>query len=237
MNSLVHPAYSNPLASPETRDGKRRVFIVDDHPITRQGVRMVVDREADMVICGEAGNTALGIELISRSVPDLVIIEIALKNGSGLELVKNLKTLLPDLPVLVMSIHDETLYAERSLRAGARGYIMKREASEKVVVAIRRVLSGDLYLSEKMKEKMLHRLVKSRHDEVVFTIDTLSDRELEVFQLIGNGYSTRQIAAKLSLSIKTIDSYREHLKLKLRLGKGADLVRYAIQWVRSEGVV
>ena len=141
------------------------------------------------------------------------------------------------LPVLVMSMHDESLYAERALRAGAKGYVMKHEASDRILTAIRSVLAGDLYLSEKMKEKMLHRLVRSRKNEVVFTIDTLSDREMEVFQLIGNGFGTRQIADKLNLSVKTIDSYREHLKLKLRLEKGSDLVRHAIQWVRSEGVV
>jgi len=190
-----------------------------------------------MTVCGEADSAPLAMDLIPKAAPDLAIIDITLKTTSGIELMKNIKALLPDMPVLIMSMHDESLYAERALRAGAKGYIMKHEASEKILIAVRRVLSGELYLSEKMKEKMLHRLVKSRKEEVVFSIDTLSDREMEVFQLIGNGYSTRQIAGKLNLSVKTIDSYREHLKLKLRLEKGADLVRHAIQWVRSEGVV
>lgn len=216
---------------------KRRLFLVDDHPVTRQGVAVLINQESDLMVCGEADSTPLALDLIQRSRPDLAIIDITLKSTSGIELMKNIKALLPDMPVLIMSMHDESLYAERALRAGAKGYIMKHEASEKILTAIRRVLSGELYLSEKMKEKMLHRLVKSRKDEVVFSIDTLSDREMEVFQLIGNGYSTRQIAAKLNLSVKTIDSYREHLKLKLRLEKGADLVKHAIQWVRSESIV
>lgn len=237
MRTLEFPTPPTaPLATSPTA-GKFRLFLVDGHPITRQGVRMLVERESDLVVCGEAGSAAGAMDLIPKAAPDLAIIEIALKTTSGLELMKNIKAVLPELPVLIMSIHDESLYAERALRAGAKGYIMKREASEKILVAIRRVLSGELYLSERMKERMLHRLVKSPHEDVVFTIDTLSDREMEVFQLIGNGFSTRQVAAKLNLSVKTIDSYREHLKLKLRLEKGADLVRYAIQWARSEDVV
>lgn len=235
------PLANTPPATPAAASGtavkKHRLFIVDDHPITRQGVTVLINQEADMTVCGEADSAPLAMDLIPKAAPDLAIIDITLKTTSGIELMKNIKALLPEMPVLIMSMHDESLYAERALRAGAKGYIMKHEASEKILTAIRRVLSGELYLSDKMKEKMLHRLVKSRKEEVVFSIDTLSDREMEVFQLIGNGYSTRQIAGKLNLSVKTIDSYREHLKLNLRLEKGADLVRHAIQWVRSEGVV
>lgn len=216
---------------------KQRIFLVDDHPITRQGVQVLINGEPDLIVCGEADSAPSAMNLMPKATPDLAIIDISLKTTSGIELMKNIKALLPDMPVLIMSMHDESLYAERALRAGAKGYIMKHEASEKILTAIRRVLSGELYLSDKMKEKMLHRLVKSRKEEVVFSIDTLSDREMEVFQLIGNGFSTRQIAGKLNLSVKTIDSYREHLKLKLRLEKGADLVQHAIQWVRSEGVL
>ncbi|HRE81823.1 MAG TPA: response regulator transcription factor [Opitutaceae bacterium] len=235
--TLPNPPSTPAPASGGTTVKKHRIFIVDDHPITRQGVTVLINQEADMAICGEADSAPLAMDLIPKASPDLAIIDITLKTTSGIELMKNIKALLPEMPVLIMSMHDESLYAERALRAGAKGYIMKHEASEKILTAIRRVLSGELYLSDKMKEKMLHRLVKSRKEEVVFSIDTLSDREMEVFQLIGNGYSTRQIAGKLNLSVKTIDSYREHLKLKLRLEKGADLVRHAIQWVRSEGVV
>jgi len=216
---------------------RHRIFLVDDHPVTREGVRVLIDQESDLVVCGQADSAPAALQLIQRLKPDLAVVDITLKTTSGIELMKNVKALLPDLPVLIMSMHDESLYAERALRAGAKGYVMKHEASDRILTAIRSVLAGDLYLSEKMKEKMLHRLVRSRKNEVVFTIDTLSDREMEVFQLIGNGFGTRQIAEKLNLSVKTIDSYREHLKLKLRLEKGSDLVRHAIQWVRSEGVV
>lgn len=198
---------------------------------------VLIHQEPDLEFCGDADSAPLAIRLIPKAVPDLAIIDITLRSGSGIELMKNLKSLVPDMPVLIMSMHDEMLYAERAVRAGAKGYIMKHEASGKIVTAIRRVLSGDLYLSDKVKERMLHRFVRSRDESPVFSIDTLSDREMEVFQLIGNGYGTRQIAAELNLSVKTIDSYREHLKLKLRLEKGSDLVRHAIQWVRSESMV
>lgn len=233
------PAPLTPAATPPASGEtvRRRIFLVDDHPVTREGVRVLIDQETDLVVCGQADSAPAALQLIQRLKPDLAVVDITLKTTSGIELMKNVKALLPDLPVLIMSMHDESLYAERALRAGAKGYVMKHEASDRILTAIRGVLAGDLYLSEKMKEKMLHRLVRSRKNEVVFTIDTLSDREMEVFQLIGNGFGTRQIAEKLNLSVKTIDSYREHLKLKLRLEKGSDLVRHAIQWVRSEGVV
>ena len=175
-------------------------------------------------------------EFLEKNPVDLAIIDTSLKTTNGVELMKHVRVLAPNLPVLVMSMHDESIYAERAMRAGARGYIMKQEASAKVLTAVRTVLTGELYLSDKMKERMLHRFVNNRKEAVGFSMDTLSDREMEVFQLIGNGYSTRQIAAKLNLSVKTIDSYREHLKLKLQLEAGKDLVRYAIQWMKSEGV-
>lgn len=228
---------ASPAPAPAEQPVKHRIFLVDDHPVTREGVRVLIDQEPDLVVCGQADSAPAALQLIQRLKPDLAVVDITLKTTSGIELMKNVKALLPDLPVLIMSMHDESLYAERALRAGAKGYVMKHEASDRILVAIRSVIAGDLYLSDKMKEKMLHRLVRSRKNEVVFTIDTLSDREMEVFQLIGNGFGTRQIAEKLNLSVKTIDSYREHLKLKLRLEKGSDLVRHAIQWVRSEGVV
>jgi DNA-binding NarL/FixJ family response regulator len=228
---------SPPVGRGADSPAKRRIFLVDDHPITRQGVAVLINQTSDLMVCGEADSAPSAIQLIPKAAPDLAIIDITLKTTSGIELLKNIKAIMPDLLVLIMSMHDESLYAERALRAGAKGYVMKQAASENILVAIRRILSGELYLSDRMKEKMLHRLVKSRKDEVVFSIDTLSDREMEVFQLIGNGFSTRQIATKLSLSVKTIDSYREHLKLKLHLEKGSDLVRHAIQWVRSESIV
>jgi len=237
MKSSTLAAPTLPVSTATPVAAKRRIFLVDDHPITRQGVAVLINQEPDLEVCGEADSAPKAFDLLQKANADLAVVDISLKTTSGIELTKNLKVLLPDLPILIMSMHDESLYAERALRAGAKGYVMKQEASDSILSAIRRILGGELYLSEKMKEKMLHRLVHNRKDEVVFSIDTLSDREMEVFQLIGNGFSTRQIATKLNLSVKTIDSYREHLKLKLHIEKGADLVRHAIQWVKSENIV
>ncbi len=215
---------------------KHRILLVDDHPITRQGVTVLINGECDLEVVGEADSAPSAIAFLQKQPADLAVIDITLKTTNGVELMKHIRVLAPDMPVLVMSMHDESLYAERAMRAGARGYIMKQEASRNVLTAIRTVLSGELYLSDKMKERMLYRIVSNRKEKVGFSMDTLSDREMEVFQLIGNGYSTRQIAEKLNLSVKTIDSYREHLKLKLQLETGKDLVRYAIQWMKSENI-
>ena len=219
-----------PAAPPSS---KLKVLIVDDHPVTRQGMRALVNQQLNLEVCGEADNAPQALELVAKLEPDLAIVDVTLKTTNGIELTKSIKARAPNLPVLVVSMHDESLYAERALRAGAMGYVMKQDAGEKVAVALQHLLRGEIYLSPKMKEKMLHRFVNKKSDGMVFAIDTLSDREMEVFQLIGNGYSTRQIAQKLNLSSKTIDSYREHLKLKLGLESGADLVRHAIQWGRN----
>lgn len=223
-----------PATPPPTPAAKLKVLLVDDHPITRQGMRALVNQQPNMEVCAEADNGPQAVELVTKLQPDLAIVDIALKTSNGIELTKNIKAQAPTLPVLIVSMHDEGLYAERALRAGAMGYLMKQEASEKIVIAINRLLQGEIYLSDRIKEKMLHRLVNKKGDNMVFPIDTLSDREMEVFQLIGNGFSTRQIAEKLNLSSKTIDSYREHLKFKLNLASGAELVRHAIQWSRNE---
>jgi DNA-binding NarL/FixJ family response regulator len=206
------------------------VLLVEDHPITRLGLKAVIDQQLDLCVVAETDNAPHALQLVTEKHPHAAVVDISLKTTNGIELTKNLVAAAPDLAILVVSMHDENIYAERALRAGARGYLMKQEASEKIVPAIRTVLNGELYLSEKTRENMLHRLVNKRKDTEVFPIDTLSDREMEVFQLIGQGFSTRQIAEKLHLSSKTIDSYREHLKLKLNLSSGAELVRHAIEW-------
>jgi DNA-binding NarL/FixJ family response regulator len=222
-----------PLSKASKSPVKHRILLVDDHPITRQGVAVLINQEPDLEVIGEADSAPAAIAFLQKQPADLAIIDITLKTTNGIELMKHIRVLAPDMPVLVMSMHDEGIYAERAMRAGARGYIMKQEASNRVLTAIRTVLAGELHLSDRMKERMLHRLVNNRKEEVRFSIDTLSDREMEVFQLIGDGFSTRQVAAKLNLSVKTIDSYREHLKLKLQLESGKDLVRYAIQWMKG----
>lgn len=211
---------------------------MEDHPITQAGLAALISRESDLYVCGEADSAPAALDQIAKLKPSIVITDIGLKTSNGIELMKNLMALCPDVPIMVMSMHDESLYAERAVRAGARGYLMKREAAEKVLPAIRAILAGDIYLSEQMKGKLLSGMVCNRKAEpVAFPLDTLSDRELEVFQLIGNGYTTREIAERLHLSTKTIDSYREHLKLKLDLENGAELVRRAIRWTRFENIV
>jgi DNA-binding NarL/FixJ family response regulator len=216
---------------------KLRVLLVDDHPITRQGMKALINQQLNLEVCAESDNAAQAVELLTKTQPDLAILDVSLKATNGIELTKNLKSHAPNLPILIVSMHDEALFAERALRAGAMGYVMKQEAGEKVVLAIQHLLRGEIFLSTRMKEKMLHRFVNHKREGMVFSIDTLSDREMEVFQLIGNGYSTRQIAQKLGLSSKTIDSYREHLKQKLSLESGSDLVRHAIQWARTEATI
>ena len=210
-----------------------RIYLVDDHPVTREGIVSLLNR-AGMTVCGQAENAPAGFEGIMSTDPDLAIVDISLPTTSGIDLVKNIKASAPSIPILVVSMHDEALYAERSLRAGAKGYIMKQEASKMIVSAIHEILNGGIYLSEKIKAKLLHGMLTGKQQETPYTIDHLSDRELEVFRLIGNGHSTRQIAEKLRLIVKTIDSYREHLKLKLNKASGNELVQHAIQWVQSE---
>jgi DNA-binding NarL/FixJ family response regulator len=229
----AEPEAVSPIAqNGETQ--KKRILLVDDHPITRQGMKTLIDGQPGLSVCGEASTAPEAIELFTKLQPDLAIIDIALKSSNGIELTKNLKAMAANLPVLVVSMHDENLYAERAVRAGAMGYLMKQEAGDKIIDAIARLFRGEMYLSEKAKERMLHGFINKRGAETPFSTDRLSDREMEVFNLIGNGYGTRQIAQMLNLSSKTIDSYREHLKLKLDLASGAELVRYAIQWAHNE---
>jgi DNA-binding NarL/FixJ family response regulator len=214
------------------------VFIVEDHPITQAGLAALINRESDLFVCGSADSAPTALTQITKLKPSIVISDFTLKASNGIELMKNVVALCPDVPILVMSMHDESLFAERAMRAGARGYIMKREAADKILPAIRTILGGDIYLSEQMQRKLLNGVFHSRKAEPgTFPLETLSDRELEVFQLIGNGFTTREIAQRLNLSPKTIDSYREHLKLKLSLENGTELLRRAICWTRFENIV
>jgi DNA-binding NarL/FixJ family response regulator len=208
-----------------------RVLIVDDHPIVRQGLAQLLEQEEDLTVCGEASSAQSALEAIDRLEPNIVIVDILLKDINGIELIKMIKSQFGKMPVLVMSMHDESLYAERSLRAGARGYIMKEEATDKMLTAIRKVMAGDIYLSERMVSRILHRLAEGK-DEAESPLDRLSDRELEVFQLVGEGSSTRQIAERLNVSIKTVESYRAHIKEKLELASSTELVTQAVHWVQ-----
>ena len=216
------------------RKGKTRVLLVDDHPILRRGLAELINQEADMMVCGEAEDSPRAFEAISTLGPDVAVVDISLKGSNGIELIKNVKARYPDLPILVLSMHDESLYAERALRAGGLGYIMKEEAIEQVLVAIRRVLTGEIFLSDKMKSKMLQQLANGRSKTLVSPIEHLTDRELEVFRLIGEGRSTRQIAGELHLSVRTVEAYREYIKGKLNLKNSTELVQHAFHWVHHE---
>jgi len=214
---------------------KARVFLVDDHPLVREQLTALMQREADMEICGEAADGPTALALIQREAPDLVVLDISLKRSHGLELLKNLQQLRSTLPVLVLSMHDEMLYADRALRAGARGYITKEEASVKILSAIRTVLSGQVYLSQRMAGRMMQKLVGGGQKAVSSPLELLTDRELEVFQMIGRGFGTREIAGELRLGIKSVETYRARLKEKLGLADGQELLRHAIKWVQREG--
>jgi DNA-binding NarL/FixJ family response regulator len=218
--------------SHEAKPHKSRVFLVDDHPLVREHLRALIAREADLAVCGEAEDAPSALALIREQVPDLVILDISLKRSNGLELIKSLKELRPNLPVLVLSMHDEMLYAERSLRAGAMGYITKEEATMNILSAIRRILGGQVYLSDRMAGRMMRKMVGGTKEEVGSPLELLTDRELEVFQMLGQGFGTRQIAENLRLGIKTVESYRARIKEKLQLADGNQLLRHAIQWVQ-----
>jgi DNA-binding NarL/FixJ family response regulator len=209
---------------------KRRVLLVDDHPIVREGLTEMVNHEDDLTVCGTAEEMNQALDQIEKLRPDLVVLDISLKGSNGIEVLKNIKVRYPKMLVLVLSMHDETLYALRALRAGASGYIMKQEHAERVLGSIRQVLNGEISLSENMEKKMMKQLVGGRAARTGSPLEDLSDRELEVFRLIGKGYSTRQIAEELHLSIKTIESHRAHIKEKLNLKNAMELVQHAIQW-------
>ena len=211
------------------RGKKKTVFVVDDHPLLRQGLALLINREQDLMVCGEAEEAQTAMTEIAAKKPDILIADISLNGPDGLDLLKNLRTQYPNLPVLILSMHDESIYAERALRARANGYIMKQEATEKVLVAVRRILGGDIYLSDRMANKLLHQYISGTAADVKTQLSALSDRELEVFRLIGEGRSTRQIAEKLHLSIKTVETYQAHIKEKLSLQSGRELVQHAIQ--------
>jgi len=206
--------------------------LVDDHPILRRGIADLINGETALEVCGEAGNMQDAFSLATKLKPDLAIIDVSLDGNNGIELMKNLTSRFPNLPLIAYSMHDESIYAERALRAGAKGYVMKQASPEMLLEAISQVLKGKIFLSEQMSDRLLGKLVGAGGSAAPMTspIDKLSDRELEVLQLMGKGLSTSQIADKLCLSVKTIETYREHLKQKLNLASGQELLRYAIEW-------
>ncbi len=212
---------------------KKMVFVVDDHPIVRQGLALLINQEPDLAVCGEAEEMHSALKAIEACRPDILIVDISLNGPDGLELLKNIRITSPRMPVLMLSMHDESIYAERALRAGANGYIMKQEATERVLVALRRILSGEIYVSERIANSMLRHYVRGGHPQQSSIAD-LTDRELEVFRLIGEGLGTRQIAEALHLSVKTVESYQAHIKDKLSLRSARELVQHAVEWTMRE---
>ncbi|MHC4984155.1 MAG: response regulator [Planctomycetota bacterium] len=215
-------------------DERIKVLLIDDHPIVRQGMTMLVTAEPDMMVCGEAESAADALRAIEQTEPDVAIVDLSLKESSGLELIKDIQIRYPRLLVLVLSMRDESFYAERVLRAGAKGYVTKEEGTDRVIEGIRKILQGEVYLSEKMASKMISRYVAGKPGRSSSPGENLTDRELEIFELIGNGVTTRDIGQKLHISVKTVESHREHIKEKLRLDNATALLKHAIQWVQSQ---
>jgi DNA-binding NarL/FixJ family response regulator len=209
---------------------KVKIFLVDDHPLVREWLTNLIHQQSDLVVCGESEDAPHALQEISATRPDVAIVDITLKHGSGIELIKNLKTSHPGVAVIVLSMHDERLYAERALRAGARGYIMKRETAKKIIMAIRQVLDGKIYMSESLTAIFAERFVDGRLPASGSLVEQLSDRELEAFQLLGKGYETRQVAEMMNVSMKTVQAHCAHIKEKLKLTNAAELLREAVRW-------
>ncbi len=216
------------------KNSSKRILIVDDHPMMRTGLAQLIDNEPDLKVCAEADTAGQALEVVTTQKLDLVLLDISLPDKNGLEAIKDIHAQKPELPVLIVSMHDEALYAERVLRAGARGYIMKQEGGKKLMSAIRQVLSGQISVSEKMSARILE-IFSGKRKVAPTTVERLSDREFEVFQLIGQGKGTREIAQHLRLSVKTVEVHRANIKQKLDLKSGNDLVHHAIRWVDSQG--
>jgi len=213
---------------------RKTVLIVDDHPVLRHGIAQILRAEQDLAVCGEADSAPTALDAMRRLKPDIALLDISLQGTNGIELIKLMKAEQPKLPILMLSMHDESLYALRALRAGARGYVMKGEAMENVLSAVRKVLDGDIYLSQRFSERLVFKAIQSLDGGMGSPVDMLSDRELEVLQLLGRGFGTREIANDLHLSIKTIETHRAHIKEKLGFKDAGEMVRFAIDWVAQE---
>jgi len=218
-----------------TSAAKTTIMVVDDHPIVRRGLAQLINQQGDLTVCCEAEDAQQALDLVGTCRPDSAIVDLSLRSSSGLDLVKSLHKQHPELPVLVVSMHEEELYAERALRAGARGYVMKREVDETVIKAIRRVLAGGIYASEKVAARILSSFATSQGQRAPLSVEGLSDRELAVFRLIGRGVKTGEIAEELRISVKTVETYRARIKSKLSLSSSSELTRFAVEWSLSEG--
>ena len=218
----------------KTNEKKTQVLIVDDHPVVRDGLTTIINHEQDLNVCGGADDAHQALKSIGELKPDVVIVDISLKNSDGIELTKSIKENHPKSPVVVLSVHDESIYAERALRAGAKAYLMKDAVSGNIVKAIRTVLSGEIYVSDTISKKILHKIAGDKTEMAKSSIENLSNREFEIFRLIAEGHKASQIAKDLHLSVKTVETYRGRLKEKLNLDSATELLQYAIKWAKSE---
>jgi len=219
----------------ENKRESARILIVDDHPVFREGLVGVLAGQRNLSVVGQANHARQAMNAMEKLRPDLVLLDLSLPDKSGLEFVKDLRAIYPDMGVLVISMHDETLYAERLLRAGANGYVMKEEGPEKILQAIRQVLAHQTYVSSRMSSRILNSLSNGQKSSSPFS--RLTDREFEIFRLIGDGHDSRDIARKLGVSPKTVDTHRSHIKQKLRLGSGMELICYAVRWVQTQSAI
>ena len=225
---------STPAFRTDDDDEKKRILIVDDHPVFRRGMAAMIVEQRDLAVCGEAENARSALEAMRQLKPDLALLDISMPGTNGIELIKLMLSEHPKLLILILSMHDESLYALRALRAGAKGYVMKAEAMTHVIAAIRKVLTGDIYVSPRFSERLVFKAVQSLEGGMGSPVDNLSDRELEVLQLLGRGFGTREVAGELHLSVKTIETHRAHIKEKLGFKDAGEMVRFAIDWVAQE---
>jgi DNA-binding NarL/FixJ family response regulator len=229
--------HSNPTtegSAPAPELQKKQILVVDDHPIFRHGLADLIQSQPDLVVCGHADSAPTALEQMRRLKPDMAILDVSLRGTNGIELVKLMKAEVPRLPILVLSVHDESLYALRALKAGALGYIMKAEAGQHVIAGIRRVLEGKIFVSPKFSEQLIFKAIHSIETGDGSPVDQLSDRELEVLELLGKGHNTRSVARLLNLSVKTIETHRAHIKEKLGFKDASEMVRFAIDWVSQQ---
>lgn len=217
-----------------TVDDRVGVLIVDDHPLVRQGLAMLINKSSDLRVIGQAADTQGALALMAEKEPEVAVIDLSLAGGSGLDLLKEVGRRHPSVLTLVLTMHDELFYAERALRAGSRGYVMKGEETDEVLEAIRQVLKGEIYVSEHLRSTLVQRASEPGPNAPTSAVESLSDRELEVFELVGRGQPTREIAKQLSVSVKTVETHRHRIKEKLGLRSGTEMVRYAIRWVERE---
>jgi len=218
----------------ETALAKRRIFIVDDHAMFRDGLRRLIDLEPDLTVCGDAADATSGLQGMGETNPDLAIVDISLDTTSGIDLIKAIKRDYEDMPVLVVSMHSESLYGDRALRAGAMGYVMKSEPATTVIAAIRKVLSGNVHISEKMATLVVSKFVKGEPEQIPSPLEALSDRELEVFRMLGQGKGTREIAQEMDVALPTVSSFKNRIKEKLKFKNSTEMILFSLQWFRQE---